>query len=203
MSGRSGEAREQILDACARLLESVPLHELSVADVIAEADVSRATFYFYFSSKFAVLAALVARIMEEMTEAFTQAASVPDGAAIEAVIERRVRAGIELWRANRPILHATVENWQTVPELRAQWLAVMEQLTDWIAAELSDRRAGSARPAELTRVDAAVLAWAMERCLYVSGLGVGDYLVGEAATLPVIKRMWVATLAGPLPAARA
>jgi AcrR family transcriptional regulator len=196
VSGRSSEAQEQILDACARLLATVPLHELSVADVIREAGVSRATFYFYFGSKYAVLAGLVARITQELTAALAAPAEFGAQGSLEALVEARVRYGIELWRANRPVLHAMVESWQALPELRQLWLGVMEQLTDWIAEELVDRRAAGKRGQELARAEAAVLAWAMERCLYVAGLAVDQDLSGEAAALPALKRMWVAALAG-------
>ena len=44
----------------------MPLHDISVADIIEQAKVARATFYFYFSSKYAVVAGLLVQIMDEI-----------------------------------------------------------------------------------------------------------------------------------------
>src|SRR2546425_11855984 len=55
-----------IFTATEELLEQVPLQDLSVAQIIAKAGVSRATFYFYFSSKYAVVAGLLAGVMDEI-----------------------------------------------------------------------------------------------------------------------------------------
>ena len=43
------------MSATERLLADVPLHQLSVEQILAEAGVSRRTFYVYFGSKFAVV----------------------------------------------------------------------------------------------------------------------------------------------------
>src|SRR4051794_20816602 len=64
----SSDAEATIFAATERLLATVPLHDVTVADIIREAGVSRATFYFYFSSKFAVVAALLASVMNEIFE---------------------------------------------------------------------------------------------------------------------------------------
>src|SRR5215210_7350847 len=62
----SSEPEAAIFAATERLLADVPLHELSVMQIIGEAGISRATFYFYFSSKFAVLGGLLAIVMDEI-----------------------------------------------------------------------------------------------------------------------------------------
>jgi AcrR family transcriptional regulator len=46
------DAEKAIFEATERLLAEQPLHELSVAQIITAAGLSRATFYHYFSSKF-------------------------------------------------------------------------------------------------------------------------------------------------------
>jgi AcrR family transcriptional regulator len=55
------ELRERILDTLRALLDERSFDVLSVADIIAAAGVSRASFYFYFQSKQAALAELVRR----------------------------------------------------------------------------------------------------------------------------------------------
>src|SRR5438067_4134482 len=61
-------AETAIFDATEKLLAEHSLQELSVAQIIAEAGVSRATFYFYFGSKYSVAASLLARITDEIFE---------------------------------------------------------------------------------------------------------------------------------------
>src|SRR5919198_6105526 len=61
-----GDDRERaILETAERLLEKRPLHEVSVDDLARGAGISRPTFYFYFSSKEAVLLTLLDRMVEE------------------------------------------------------------------------------------------------------------------------------------------
>jgi AcrR family transcriptional regulator len=186
------EAELAVLDATHRLLETVPLGELSVSKVIREAGISRATFYFYFSSKFAVLAALVARLADELNGTFDSRVSDAD---LERGVEDRLRAIAAVWRDNRSLLHAIAENWQGAPELRTLWLGVIDRLTDLVTAEICDVRQ-SADPSAI-RSQAAALAWAIERYLYVAGLHVYADIDDEAAVLPAIKRIWLGVLLGP------
>jgi AcrR family transcriptional regulator len=197
--GHSGtsEAETTILDAAERLLAEVPLHELSVAQIITEAKISRATFYFYFSSKFAVLTALVARVMDELLEA-SLAFRITADEKPARLLERRVEAATAVWTEHRAVLRATVENWNAFPELRTLWLGVMERLTEGIAREIDhERAAGTAVPGPDTRQLAAVLAWAIARCLYVAGLGVHDFMASEKETVTAITRLWVTAAYGP------
>ncbi len=48
------------------MLEEVALSDLSVAQIIEQAEISRATFYFYFSSKYDVVVGLLAKIMNDV-----------------------------------------------------------------------------------------------------------------------------------------
>ena len=65
-SGRSkGDMREQaILDTAWDLLATKPVDEITIDDLVAGAGITRSGFYFYFESKQAVLAAVVARYLE-------------------------------------------------------------------------------------------------------------------------------------------
>lgn len=55
----NADTRTQTFAATEELLERVPLHDLSVAQIIDQAEISRATFYAYFSSKFDVVVGLL------------------------------------------------------------------------------------------------------------------------------------------------
>jgi hypothetical protein len=64
-----------------------------------------------------------------------------------------------------------------------------------VTLEICEARQGAAPDA--VRSEAAALAWAIERYLYVAGLHVYENPRDEAAALPAIKQMWVGVLSGP------
>jgi AcrR family transcriptional regulator len=191
------DAEIAILTATERLLAEVPLHELSVAQIINAAEISRATFYFYFSSKFAVLTALVERAIGEIYAVSRPFLDRSDALPIDVALRQRIQASARIWDAHRPVLQATVENWHVFPELRTVWLKVLDGLTAAIAAEIDrERAAGRAPSGPDSRKLAAVLAWTTERCLYVAGLGVRDFLTGEEETVAALTRLWLGAMYG-------
>jgi AcrR family transcriptional regulator len=193
----TSDAETAILDAAEELLATVPLHELSVAQIITAAEISRATFYFYFSSKFAVLTALVARVMDEIYTASQPFVARTKGHPTEEALASRLRAATAIWSAHRPVLRATVENWHAFPELRTLWLDFIEGFSEAIASEIDRERAlGNAPPGTDSRQLAAVVSWAIERSLYIAGLGVHDFLPDETAAAEVLTRLWLGAVYG-------
>ena len=158
------DVRELILDATERLLGSRRFETLSVADILAAADVSRGSFYFYFANKHAVLAELVRRAVghgREAASVWTDDASGAPGAALR----RGTTEGTRLWREHAPVLRAIVENWQSDPALAELWAQTMDGFTT-LATEriLADRAAGPAPDRDDDpRVLAAILCWMNER----------------------------------------
>ncbi|HWF56223.1 MAG TPA: TetR/AcrR family transcriptional regulator [Solirubrobacteraceae bacterium] len=194
---RSTDAEQAILDATERLLADTSLHELSVAQIIASAGISRATFYFYFGSKFAVLTALVDRAIGEILQVSQQSLERARGLPTELALRQRIQASARIWEANRPVLQATVENWNAIAELRSVWLRALGRLTDGLASEIDRERAtGRAPGGPDSRSLAATLVWTTERCLYVSGLGLGDALDGEANVVDALTRIWLGAMYG-------
>ena len=184
-----------IFDATERLLSQIPLHELSVAQIISAAEISRATFYFYFSSKFAVVSGLLARVMDEIFEVVQPFVRRTDDVSPEEALRRSLAGATELWKSHRPAMRAIHEHWNTTPELRALWLGVVERFTDAIAAEIDrERERGLAPNGAASRQIAAALLWGTERCLYVAGLGVDQDLSDEPTALEPLLALWVGGL---------
>jgi AcrR family transcriptional regulator len=184
-----------IFDATERLLAEVPLHELSVAQIISAAAISRATFYFYFSSKFAVLSGLLARVMDEIFEIVQPFVRRPDGISPQHALRDSLEGATVLWKSHRPAMRAIHEHWNTTPELRTLWISVVERFTDAVAAEIDrERQAGIAPSGASSRQIAAALLWGTERCLYVAGLGVDSDLADEEQTLEPLLALWVGSL---------
>jgi TetR/AcrR family transcriptional regulator, ethionamide resistance regulator len=189
-----------IFDAAERLLADVPLHELSVAQIIAAAEISRATFYFYFSSKFALVSGLLARVMEEIFEVVQPFVQRPEGSSPQETLRQSLTGATRLWRTHRPALRAVHEHWNTTPELRERWLSVVDRFTAAVADQLDrERGAGIAPDGVGSRQLAATLLWGTERCLYVAGLGADPNLPDEEATLEPLLALWLGAFYGRLP----
>lgn len=187
----TSDAERQILLATKRLLESTPLTELSVARILQEAGVSRTTFYFYFSSKYAPVTALLSSVMDQIYEQVSMFTSGPHPGSGEDALDRGLAGGVRLFRENRMIFRATVEQWHAVPEIGKLWLDVIERFTDAFASEIDrERAAGTAPPGIPSRELAAALIWASERLLYVAGLGVDADLPDEDKALASLQVIW-------------
>ena len=193
----SSDAEQAILDATERLLARTSLHDLSVAQIIDGAGISRATFYFYFSSKFAVLTSLVERAISEILETSRQLLERTASLPVELAMSQRIQTGAKIWAENRAVLQATVENWNAIPELRVVWLRALGGLTSALASEIDRERARGRAPAGPdSRSLATTLVWTTERCLYVSGLSEPDLVADEAGMTEALTRIWLGAMYG-------
>jgi TetR/AcrR family transcriptional regulator, ethionamide resistance regulator len=165
-----------------------------VADVIEAAGVSRGSFYFYFESKQAVVAALLERIVDEVHEAslpwFERGDTPPERALSEAVT-----GSLALWRRHAAVLRSTVETWQSDPELRDLWGDVLRRFTDAAAEQIErDREAGLALDGPPARSLAAALVAMNERCFYLALVDLqpesDDELVGA------LTAIWLSSIYG-------
>jgi AcrR family transcriptional regulator len=194
------DARQQIVAATERLLETTPLAELNVAHILTEAGVARATFYVYFTSKYGPVVALLERVMDQIYDTmgtFTDRGDAQPGSGAPA-LEKGLEGAVELFRDHRMVLRATVDHWHEVPELRTIWLGVIERFTDAFAAEIDrERAAGHAPPGLPSRELAAALCWGSERCMYVAGLGVDADLPNEDGAMRALQQFWRGAVYGP------
>jgi AcrR family transcriptional regulator len=191
----TSDLRERILDATRRLLGERTFDTLSVADIITAAGVSRASFYFYFPGKQAVLAELVRRAVaagHEAAQPWLQAQVGP-----RAALRAGVAAGADLWLDNAAVLRAIVENWASDPHLRDLWLTQMATFTQAAIARIEADPQVTARPG---RVDvhalAASLTWAGERLYYLAAAGVPPF-DDRAVLVDTLTHLWVSALYGP------
>jgi AcrR family transcriptional regulator len=191
------DAETTIFAATERLLSEVPLHDISVADIINEAQISRATFYFYFSSKYAVVTGLLARVMEEIYELVRPFVEREQDETAEEALRRSLETTLKVWADHRAALRATHEHWHAVPELRERWLAVVERFTDAVAAQIDrERAAGTAPPGPDSRQLAAALLWSTDRCLYVAAVGGDPNLPSEREIMEPLISLWLGALYG-------
>src|SRR6516225_471770 len=107
-----------IFEATERLLGHVRLQDLSVAQIVERAGVSRATFYFYFSSKYAVVAGLLARVMDDIYSVMQPFVRRTEDSRAEDVLRESLQAAARVWALHRALLRGVMENWHAVPELQ-------------------------------------------------------------------------------------
>src|SRR4051794_668054 len=166
----SSEAEVLILQATEALLADVPVGKLSVAQIIERAGVSRATFYFYFGSKYAVITALLRSVMDEIYEQVQPFVNLAPGTSIPEALGASLQGGAQVWRAHRYVLRATSEHWHDVPELRDLWTGLVKRFTDGVAGGIDLGRAnGEIPPGVDSRRLAAALLWGSERAFHVAG----------------------------------
>jgi AcrR family transcriptional regulator len=171
--GESRDVQETILAAMRELLAERRFDDISVADILSAAGVSRASFYFYFESRHAVLAALVRRAVAAGHEAAQPWLTHGQDAPPMVEVRQGIEDGARLWRDNAPVLRAIVENWRSDAELTALWLELMDSFTSATEQRIArDRQAGIAPdgPEDLHTL-ASLLTWAGERAYYLAAIG--------------------------------
>ena len=116
-----GDRREQaLLGAAERLLANGRFGDASVAELAAEAGISRATFYFYFSSKQDLLAAAIESAVGELESRLVEPPGASADGPVSDTVRGTVRAAADLWWEHRVVLCASVELGSSMPEVYAR-----------------------------------------------------------------------------------
>ena len=196
----SADDRERaILETAERLLETRPLQEIAIDDLARGAGISRPSFYFYFSSKEAVLLSLLDRVIEE--------ADATREAALETVVAGDpaafCRAGIaafhDTFRAHRAVTLAAAEARTTHPEVRELWSRVMTGWVEEAAGLIGAERARGAAPDGIPARDLAVALNLMnERVLHATFAGDAP-AIGADEVVDVLVAVWLSAIYRPAP----
>lgn len=133
-----------LLEALRSLIEERPLGEIGVGDVTSAAGLGRSAFYFYFPSKTAAIAELLAQPYREVSETVEQYFLVESGAdALRGAIEHVMRA----WREHEALLLAMHAAGASDPDARDVWDGWFEDFVARIARRIEvEREAGSVPP---------------------------------------------------------
>jgi AcrR family transcriptional regulator len=191
------QSRTSILRTVEDLLRSRRIDELTVAEIVEAAGVSRATFYVHFESKFSVVVALVGDVVDEVVEIWRQWFE-GDETTTEEALRRYLAETHRRWGDHPALLSATVEGWHTDPEIHALWGKMLTGFAESVAARIErDRRAAGRPPGD--DVDALALAtaltWLNERCLYLAASSPESVLSqDEDRLIAVLAAIWARTL---------
>ena len=194
---RGDKQRHAIVQAVRELLEEKPFAELSVSMISDRAGVARSGFYFYFDSKYAVLAHLIGEAgheLEELTHSF--APRGPEETPT-AFAERMVRSAAAVYAHNDPVMSACNAARHTDAEIReildGYNEAVVAQIVPIVEAEI---RNGTADPITddiygLVRTLAATTAFTLSG--ESAFLGPGHDL---DAAVRILEKLWLRALWG-------
>ncbi len=138
---RGDRQRQAIVQAVRELLEEKPFAELSVSTISDRAGVARSGFYFYFDSKYAVLAQILseaARELEELTQHFGPRG---DGETPAHYARRMVGSAAAVYAHNDPVMAACNIARNTDAEIREILdsfnEAVVDKLVPMVEAEIA------------------------------------------------------------------
>ncbi|HEX7301910.1 TetR/AcrR family transcriptional regulator [Lentzea sp.] len=189
-----GDLRErQILDGLAELLAVKGFDALTIGDLAERAGISRASTYFYFSSKQEALVALFARTVEALREKSRAAAGDP--AAPEEAIATAVRRTRDRWHEHGLVMRVAIDQSPAIPELAALWTETADIFIDAIATILV-RAGGEAHDGpDGARAVARALCWMIERTFYHAS-AVSPEALDEASETCRVVWLRVAGLAG-------
>lgn len=197
---RGDRQRRAILQAVRELLQEKPFAELSVSAISLRAGVARSGFYFYFDSKYAALAQLLAEAADELEELTQYFAPRQPGESPEQFAQRMVGSAAAVYAHNDPVMTACNHARHTDVEIRnmldQQFEVVLRQIVAIVEAEM---RAGTAHPISddiptLIRTLAGTTALVLTGDpVLVGGQGVhGD----RGRRVRVLEKLWLHSLWG-------
>jgi AcrR family transcriptional regulator len=144
---RGDKQRHAIIQAVRELLEEKPFAELSVSSISDRAGVARSGFYFYFDSKYAVLAQILGEVADELEEATHAFAPRGDDETPAQFAGRMVGSAAAVYAHNDPVMSACNIARTTDAEIREILdrynEAVIDQVVPIVEAEIIN---GTAHP---------------------------------------------------------
>ena len=144
---RGDRQRHAIVQAVRELLTEKPFAELSVSTISDRAGVARSGFYFYFDSKYAVLAHILAEVAGELDELTGEFAPRGDDETPAVFAKRMVASAAAVYAHNDPVMSACNIARSTDAEIREILDRyndlVIDQIVPIVEAEI---RNGTAEP---------------------------------------------------------
>jgi AcrR family transcriptional regulator len=185
-----------VLEATARLLQTTSLADLSVAQILAAADVGRTSFYENFTSKDDVVVKLMDSLSDEMAAGMAPMFERGERSADDA-FALGLRHLIDTAARYAPLLVAVSEEWPAIPALREIWFRLQGDFTKRLARLIdAERAAGAAPPGADARALAASLVWTAERAFHVAVGGGHPTLANADAVVAPLVQLFVGTIYG-------
>lgn len=197
----SGDDRESaILTTAERLLDQRPLNDISVDDLARGAGISRPTFYFYFSSKDAVLLALLDRVIAEANARADAALGGRDDRPVEpAGVWQAIKALFETFAAHRAVMLAGAAMRPNNHEVQRVWSLFMQKWIDYTAVSIRAERERGAAPDTLPAEDLAIALNLMNERIMLSSFASEQASVPAERLVGTLAHIWVSSIYGTPP----
>jgi AcrR family transcriptional regulator len=190
---RGDRQREAIVTAVRELLQERSFADLSVSTISERAGVARSGFYFYFDSKYAVLAMILAESGELLDQLTHDFAPREPGETPEAFVKRMVGAAA-VHANNDPVLTACAVARNTDAQIREMmddfYDSVMAKIVTLLEQDADARPISDDLPA-LVRTLAAVTTMTLTHDSTFVGRG-----EDPARAVDIVERLWLNALWG-------
>ncbi|MGV9863035.1 TetR/AcrR family transcriptional regulator [Rhodococcus koreensis] len=189
-------AEVAVFEATEQLLQETSMQDLTVAQIIKRAGLSRANFYHYFASKYDVLVAMIARLFDD---AYSESVpwQAPPGKTRAKSMDASMRGTIDMWSAHGAVICAAVEQMHSVPAVAAAWKVMLEQFVGAVAEQIIHERANGAAPDGASpEMIATMLVGGVERTFYVGSKGLDERLPSAESAVDSIVALTFAAIYG-------
>ncbi|MCV7204793.1 TetR family transcriptional regulator [Mycolicibacterium peregrinum] len=192
----SGDDREAaILETARQLLETKKFADISVDDLAKGAGISRPTFYFYFSSKEAVLLSLIDPLIKRADTGFDSALE-----DMPTDPKRAIRHGIEIFvssfGSHPATARAGTEALNSSPEFRVFWSGLMQKWINLTAALIAAERERGAAPDTIPAMDLATSLNLMNERTIMAALGAEQPAVAFDKVVDTLAHIWLTSIYG-------
>lgn len=191
---RGDRQREAIVTAVRELLEEQSFADLSVSAISERAGVARSGFYFYFDSKYAVLAVIVSDAMEQLAALTHNYAPRDAGESPAAFAKRMVGSAATVFATNDPIMSACTIAQNTDAQIRDLMNDYEDAVIDQIVGLVEQDEGASPISDDLPAlVRTLVATTGMTLSNDPAFVGRAD---DPARALDVVERLWLNALWG-------
>ena len=190
-----GDQREQaLLDAAKVVLREKPIGQVTIDELAGAAGIARSGFYFYFDSKYAVLAVIVAEAGELLDQLTHNFAPREPGETPEAFAKRMVGSAAAVYANDDPVLTACAVARNTDAQIREMmddfYDSVMDKIVTLLEQDADARPISDDLPA-LVRTLAAVTNMTLTHDSTFVGRG-----EDPARAIDIVERLWLNALWG-------
>ncbi|MDB5447861.1 MAG: transcriptional regulator, TetR family [Phenylobacterium sp.] len=150
MGAKGMQTRRRLLDATAALLRTIPLHELSVAQIIKEARTSTSTFYVYFNDVAEAVLALTGEVSQSPPNLLGMLDRAWSHQGASDIAHEFVAAYLEQIEGHAALLRVrNLASDEGDDRFSRQRLNAVNALTGLMAQRISETRDADALPADL------------------------------------------------------
>lgn len=191
---RGDRQRDAIVTAVRELLQERSFADLSVSTISERAGVARSGFYFYFDSKYAVLAVILSDASEMLDELTHHFAPREPGETPRAFAKRMVGSAVAVYANDDPVMAACAAARNTDAQIREMMDDFYDGIIDKLIALLeqdADARPISDDVPALVRTLAAVTSFTLTHDSAFVGRG-----EDPARAVDIVVRLWLSAFWG-------